>query len=396
MINELELFFNLLITVLITLYFTKIVIYKIIILTTRKMLNNNTKEYSNHKFTVDVIVPIHNEEHVITKTLNSLLESSYPIHILLVDDGSTDNTVKVLTPYLKKYNNIKLLTQKNAGKSTALNKAIANSQNEILVCIDADTIIPPNTIGHLVKHFSNNKVAAVSGNLRVINLTNWLTIIQDIEYISISNYEREIFEKINGIVILPGAIGAFRRSVMVELGGYSTNHITEDLDIVVRLKEKQFIILNSKESEGYTEAPQTLNMYLRQRVRWRIGIIQVTFNYLMKKVGNWYFYVITIPYMLVFRILLPFITPLIDYYILYAILHGFSPLNIKLYACYILIDSAICMQILYKKRYTKYVMAVPLQRFCLRQLGLLVNADMIYRLLRGELFKWRRCERYGT
>lgn len=382
---------------LIALYGAKIILYVVLRCTTKHTAVVNLSCAETFQPSVEVLVPMYNEEKVIKKTLEALLQSTYPLQIRLVDDGSTDNTVDVVTPYLEIYSHIQLIRQRNAGKSIALNRAIATSQSDIVVCMDADTLIAPDTVNCLIKRFQGSEVAAVSGNLRASNLSNWLAVNQDIEYICISNYEREIFERINGIVILPGAIGAFRRSVLVELGGYDRNCLTEDIDMALRIKEKGYMIRDAQEAIGYTEVPQTLTMYLRQRVRWRMGILQVTFRYLRSHVNNGRFYAMVIPYMLLFRISLPFLTPWIDYYMLYALFqHGITSRYILLYFCFILLDSFICIYILLKKRQIKYACMAPFQRFGLRQLGLLVNADMLYRLCKGELFEWRRCERYGN
>lgn len=382
---------------LIALYGAKIILYVVLRCTTKHTSAANLPCAETFRPSVEVFVPMYNEEKVIKKTLEALLRSTYPVQIRLVDDGSTDNTVNIVAPYLEIYNHVHLTRQRNAGKSVALNRAIVTSESDIVVCMDADTLIAPDTVNCLIKRFRGPEVAAVSGNLRASNLSNWLTVNQDIEYICISNYEREIFERINGIVILPGAIGAFRRSVLVELGGYDRNCLTEDIDMALRIKERGYVIRDAKEAIGYTEVPQTLTMYLRQRVRWRMGILQVTFRYLRSRVNNWRLYAAVIPYMLLFRISLPFLTPWIDYYMLYALFQqGITSRYILLYFCFILLDSFICVYILLKKKHIKYACMAPFQRFGLRQLGLLVNADMLYRLCKGELFEWRRCERYGT
>lgn len=394
---SLHLFFQWFILSLVVLYAAKALSYFVFITTKKNPFAGDAAAPGQPLgLSVDVVVPMHNEEQVISRTLEALLRSSYPIHILLVDDGSTDHTVSTVRPYLAAHRHIRLLTQENKGKSIALNHAIAASASDILVCIDADTLVGPDTIRQLIKRFVNEKVAAVSGNLRVANLSNWLTINQDMEYLCISNYEREIFERVNGIIILPGAIGAFRRNRLVEAGGYDPRRMTEDIDVVLKIKEKQHIVLNAEKAVGYTEVPQTLGMYLRQRVRWRTGILQTTFGYLAKNISNPWFYALVIPYMLIFRITLPFITPFADYYILYALFQQADTLPLWLYVGFIGIDSSVCMYILGKKKHPRYALAVPFQRLCLRQLGLLVNADILYRLLKGELFKWRRCERYGT
>lgn len=395
--TPLHLFFQWFILSLVVLYAAKALFYFVFITTKKNPFAGNAAAPDKTvRPSVDVVVPMHNEEQVIGRTLDALLRSSYPIHILLVDDGSTDHTVSAVRPYLAAHRHIRLLTQENRGKSVALNNAIAASTSDILVCIDADTLVGPDTIRQLTKRFVNEKVAAVSGNLRVANLSNWLTFNQDMEYICISNYEREIFERVNGIIILPGAIGAFRKDRLAEAGGYNPRRITEDIDVVLKIKEKHHIVLNAEQAVGYTEVPQTLGMYLRQRVRWRTGILQTIFGYLAKDISNSWFYALVIPYMLIFRITLPFITPFADYYILYALFQQADTLPLWLYVGFIGIDSSVCMYILGKKKQPHYALAVPFQRLCLRQLGLLVNADILYKLLKGELFKWRRCERYGT
>ncbi len=160
---------------------------------------------------VTVLIPAYCEETVIAKSVTSVLQSTCPIEqVIVIDDGSTDDTARVVSDNFGSDPRVRLVRQNNGGKADALNHGIRLIETPVFVAIDADTIISPDAIGLLVRHFNDDRVGAVAGNVKVGNRRNLLTRIQAIEYITAQNLDRRAFEVLNGIMVVPGSIGAWR------------------------------------------------------------------------------------------------------------------------------------------------------------------------------------------
>jgi len=223
---------------------------------------------------VSVIIPAYNEEKVIANTIEALLETKYPKkEIIFVDDGSKDSTLRIATRYKDR---IKVLHKENGGKATALNYGIQYSTGEIIVIVDADTIIGRQSLKEIVKGFEvNEHVAAVAGNIKVRNATNWITKCQALEYITGIQIIRRAFDVFGSITIVPGALGAFKKSYLVEAGAYGKDTIVEDFDQTIKLLKAGLITQGSSKATAYTEAPNTLRDFIAQRKRWYRGNMQV-------------------------------------------------------------------------------------------------------------------------
>lgn len=229
---------------------------------------------------VSVIVPAYNEELNAIRTVKSLLASIYPaLEIVFVDDGSRDQTYNRVNQYFANTSRVKVLTKANGGKASALNLGLSHAKGEVVVCIDADTQLLPDAITRLVAPFSDTAIGAVAGNVRVGNVHNWLTRFQSIEYTTSQNFDRRAYEELNCITVVPGAIGAFRRAGILAVGGFTTDTLAEDCDLTVRLLRAGYLINTCNEAIAVTEAPDTLPMLLKQRVRWCYGIMQVIWKH---------------------------------------------------------------------------------------------------------------------
>ncbi|WP_238527595.1 glycosyltransferase family 2 protein, partial [Candidatus Nitrosarchaeum limnium] len=224
--------------------------------------------------TVSVIIPAYNEEKVIAHTIEALIETKYPKkEIIFVDDGSTDKTLDIAMQYKDK---IKVLHKENGGKASALNYGLVYSKGEIIVIVDADTIIGRNSLKEMMKGFQiNEHVAAVAGNIKVRNRVNAITKCQALEYITGIQIVRRAFDIFGSITIVPGALGAFRKSFLTEAGAYGKDTIVEDFDQTIKLLKAGLITQGSTKATAYTEAPNTLHDFISQRKRWYRGNIQV-------------------------------------------------------------------------------------------------------------------------
>ena len=239
---------------------------------------------------VTVIVPAYNEEKTIGKTIESLLRLSYADkEIIIVDDGSADRTLEVARSYAKG-NSLKVVTKPNGGKWDALNVGIKAAKGEIIVCIDADTLLDQNAIQHLIKHFKDPKIGAVAGNVKVGNRRGILTKLQALEYVVGINLHRRSEAHLQNVTVVPGPIGAFRASVLTEIGLFEGDTFAEDADITFRILKAGYKTVFEAQAFGYTEAPKSMTSLAKQRYRWYRGTLQVlskhkdmTFN---KKYGR--------------------------------------------------------------------------------------------------------------
>jgi hypothetical protein len=223
---------------------------------------------------ISVIIPAYNEEKVIANTIEGLLETKYPKkEIIFVDDGSKDKTLEIASQYKDK---IKILHKENGGRATAINYGVLYSTGEIIVIVDADTIIGRHSLKEIVKGFElNEHVAAVAGNIKVRNRTNWITKCQALEYITGIQIVRRAFDVFGSITIVPGALGAFKKSYLKEAGAYGKETIVEDFDQTIKLLKAGLITQGSTKATAYTEAPNTIRDFVAQRKRWYRGNIQV-------------------------------------------------------------------------------------------------------------------------
>ena len=223
---------------------------------------------------ISIIIPAYNEEKVIANTIEGLLETKYPKkEIIFVDDGSLDKTLDIAMQYKDK---IKILHKENGGKASALNYGIVYATGEIIVIVDADTIIGRHSLKEIVKGFEvNEHVAAVAGNIKVRNRINWITKCQALEYITGIQIVRRAFDVFGSITIVPGALGAFKKSYITEAGAYGKETIVEDFDQTIKLLKAGLITQGSSKATAYTEAPNTLHDFVAQRKRWYRGNIQV-------------------------------------------------------------------------------------------------------------------------
>lgn len=236
----------------------------------RENIKDDVKLYPK----VSVIIPAFNEEKVIKNTIEALLETKYPKkEIIFVDDGSTDKTLNIATQFREQ---IRVLHKENGGKASALNYALVYATGEIVVIVDADTIIGRNSLREIVKGFEiDEHVAAVAGNIKVRNRMNWITKCQALEYITGIQIVRRAFDVFGSITIVPGALGAFKKSLLTEAGAYSKETIVEDFDQTIKLLKAGLITQGSSKATAYTEAPNTLKDFCAQRKRWYRGNIQV-------------------------------------------------------------------------------------------------------------------------
>lgn len=224
---------------------------------------------------VSVVVPAYNEAAVLEGSVRSVLASRYKnLDVVIVDDGSSDDTYRVARKLASRSRRVKALHQRNRGKAAALNKGIRNSKGEIVICIDADTIFTASTVWRLVRHFHDPKVGAVAGYVRAGNVRNWLTRWQAMEFIIGITLERSAQSYMNAVMVVPGACGAWRREALAKAGNFSARTLAEDCDVALSVRRDGYIIKQDSTAVSYTECPLTLGDLAKQRFRWIFGNIQ--------------------------------------------------------------------------------------------------------------------------
>lgn len=238
------------------------------------------KRCKNYLPSVSVIIPAWNEEVGIIKTIESVINTNYPnLEIIVANDGSTDATHTMITNFIKNYeseNNeiggakIKYLNLENGGKAKAMNRALLGVSNEIIVTIDADSVMDKNAIKNMVKHFFDPRVASVAGNVAIGNKANFIGLAQQLEYLY-GFYFKRADSLFNAVYIVGGAAAAYRTSVIVKEGGFDEKIITEDIEISTRLQALGYYVRYAPDAVVYTEGPTDFLGLCRQRLRWKFG-----------------------------------------------------------------------------------------------------------------------------
>ncbi|WP_409303456.1 glycosyltransferase [Peribacillus sp. SCS-155] len=360
------------------------------------------KKRMNPDFTpaVSVIIPAYNEEKVIEKTIQSILKSDYSnLEIIVVDDGSTDDTAKAVREAINKFevNKVRLIVKQNGGKSSALNAGVHQSNGEIIIILDADTSIASNAISLLVNHFDNEKVAAVSGNVRIGNIRNLLTLWQHVEYVLGANLEKRSFHELNCITVVPGAIGAWKKSAIIGAGYFEDDTLAEDTDMTLKILREGHSIAFEPNAYAYTEAPEDLGSFIKQRFRWSYGILQclwkhkrAMFNPKQKALGF-----IGLPNMLS-QYFLQALSPVADIFFIVG-LFGDTPKILTFYLVFLLVDVlAAFYAFRLEKVNAKPLLLLFVQRFIYRLLLTYTIVKSITFAIRGVLIGWNKLKRSGN
>jgi len=347
---------------------------------------------------ISILVPAHNEKLGIESAIRSLAGSRYAgeLEVIVVDDGSTDGTAEIVER--AGLERVRLLRQANAGKAAALNRALAASRHDIIVTVDADTVFEPDTLAALVQRFADPRVGAVSGNTKVGNRHGLIGRWQHIEYVMGFNLDRRMYEVLGSTPTVPGAIGAFRRRALADIGGVSGATLAEDTDVTLDIGRAGWLVVYESRARAWTEAPSSVRAFYRQRSRWAYGTIQSMWKhrralFSSEEGGPGARAVLAIA---VFQVLLPLTAPLIDLFAIYSIVF-LDPMPIlAFWGAFNLFQLVLAVAAFrFDGESMRPLWALPLQQFLHRQISYLVVYDSLVSALLGSRLTWQRSERTG-
>ncbi len=275
---------------------------------------------------ISVVMAAYNEEKVIAETLRTLLATEYKgeIEVVVVDDGSQDQTAAEVERVAASEPRIRLLRQENYGKARALQRGLAAARNGIVVFIDADTQCQRDTLPRLLEPFADARIGAVSGHAKVGNLRTFIARCQALEYTCGFNLDRRAYNRWNCVTVVPGAISAIRKDAINEAGGLSLQTLAEDTDLTLSLHRNRQRIVYVPDAIAWTEAPETVRTLARQRSRWAYGTLQCLWKH-RDMVFNWNYRALgwfSLPSVWFFQIILVAVTPMVDLFLIASLPFG--------------------------------------------------------------------------
>jgi cellulose synthase/poly-beta-1,6-N-acetylglucosamine synthase-like glycosyltransferase len=263
-------------------FFISLYIIVFWLLTFMEYIDKKPKKIKNLPL-VTIAIPAWNEEKTIEKTINSVIDLEYPknlIEIIVINDGSKDNTSKIVMDIIKHNRNvdIRLINQNNAGKGAALNKALKESKGGIFVVLDADSFVDKESLINMIHTFSSNDVAVVLPLMKLNNPKSWIQKLQWVEYV-INFFYKSLNSVLNCVHVAPGPFSAYRKKILIELGGFDEKNLTEDLEITLRIQKANYRVVQLTNAIVYTNAPSSLMSFYKQRNRWYKGTMFNLFSY---------------------------------------------------------------------------------------------------------------------
>lgn len=363
---------------------------------------------------VSVIIPAFNEAKVIEASVRRVLDSQdVLLEVIVVDDGSTDATSAIVAQAFAGDDRVRLLTLANGGKAVALNHALKLTNAPIVIALDADTQFEPLTIARLARWFADPSVGAVAGNAMVGNRVNLVTRWQAVEYVTAQNLERRALARFGAITVVPGAVGAWRRSALTAVGGYPVDTLAEDQDLTIAVQRAGWTVAYDTEAVAWTEAPESFSALAKQRFRWAYGTLQCLWKHRdllrsRKPAGlAW----VGLPQAWLFQIGFALVSPIIDLALLISAAdtavrihqHGWAQtqsdvLRMAAYWIAFTMIDIMCGAVAYRlepreRRYPALLLVA--QRFVYRQIMYGVVIRAVSTAILGPWVGWGKLERSG-
>ena len=364
---------------------------------------------------VSVLIPAYNEEQVIERSVSQVLASeNVRVEVIVIDDGSKDRTSEVVERAFGNDERVHLIKLENGGKARALNHGLAMAKSDIVVALDADTQFEPGTIARLSRWFADDeRLAAVAGNAKVGNRINIVTKWQALEYVTAQNLERRALAQLGAMTVVPGAVGAWRKQAILEVGGYPPETLAEDQDLTIAVQRADWHVTFDQSAIAWTEAPQSFRQLARQRFRWAFGTIQCVWKHKRVMADGWPrgLAFVGLPQTIIFQLLFAMVSPIIDLALVLNIFwtvtsireHGYTAMKGDLqhvalfwllFAAIDLTAGLIAMALERRENWRLMVWLVP-QRFGYRQVMYYVVIKAVVQALRGPRVGWSSIQRSG-
>ena len=362
---------------------------------------------------VTVVIAAYNEAAVIRKTLSSLRHSRYRnFEVLVVDDGSTDGTADVVREVALEWagqgggqggqwapGGLRVVSQSNGGKPAALNRALAEVRSDVVVTFDADTVVLPDTVGTLVRHFADPRVGAVAGVVKVGNRRGVLTRWQSLEYLTAIGLDRSAQSLLGAIMIVPGACAAWRRAAVLEVGGFDKRTLAEDCDLTLSLQRARWRVTQELDAVAYTEVPQSTRSLVRQRFRWTFGSLQAICKQrrMLLRPRHGVLGLVVMPYALL-SIAVPLLFMPVAYgLVVQSVLAGDMRrvlLYLGLLTAFHLLVATVAV-VMMRERWW-HLLVVPIYRLIYEPLRTYLLYATALAVLRGRMVGWNKLHRTGT
>ncbi|MGC6328334.1 polysaccharide deacetylase family protein [Rhizorhabdus sp. FW153] len=364
---------------------------------------------------VSVLIPAYNEDKVIEASVRRVLGSQGPrIEVIVIDDGSTDRTGRIVADAFGLDPRVTLLSLPNGGKARALNEGLRLAKGEVVIALDADTQFEADTIARLTRWFADPSIGAVAGNAKIGNRVNLVTRWQALEYVTAQNLERRALAALGAVTVVPGAVGAWRRAALDEVGGYPHDTLAEDQDLTIAIRRAGWNVACDADAIAWTEAPDSFRALFRQRYRWAFGTLQCLWKhrgiFLTGRPRG--LALVGLPQAWLFQIGLGLVSPLIDLALIVSIAdtlfrtanHGFAMMEQDLrtmfafWLAFAAIDAS-CAWVAYRLdgREGRFpLLRLLAQRFGYRQLLYAVVLKAVMSALRGPRVAWGKLDRSGV
>jgi cellulose synthase/poly-beta-1,6-N-acetylglucosamine synthase-like glycosyltransferase len=364
---------------------------------------------------VSVLIPAFNEERVIERSVRHVLASTnIELEVIVIDDGSKDRTSKIVQREFGKEKRVRLLTLENGGKARALNHGLALAKSDIVIALDADTQFEPDTIARLARWLAaDQELAAVAGNAKVGNRINVVTKWQALEYITAQNLERRALGRLGAMTVVPGAVGAWRKQAILDVGGFPPDTLAEDQDLTIAVQRRGLRVMYDQSAIAWTEAPQSFRQLARQRFRWAYGTIQCVWKHrrIMAEGRPRGLAFIGLPQTILFQLLFALVSPVIDLALIVSVIetvtsiheHGYTAVagDLQRIALFWLLFAAIDLTAgliafaLERAENWRLVFWLLPQRFGYRQVMYYVVIKALIQAVRGPLVGWSSVQRSG-
>lgn len=347
---------------------------------------------------VSVVVPAYNEKEGIAAAVRSLATSNYPmVEVIVVDDGSTDNTAEIAEGL--GFANVRVVRVPNGGKPAALNIGTAWARADVIVMVDGDTIFEPDSVYELVQPFADPRVGGVAGNVKVGNRQSIVARWQHIEYVIGFNLDRRMYDILQCMPTIPGAIGAFRREALNDVGGVSHETLAEDTDLTIAMGRAGWRVVYEEKARAWTEAPSTIQQLWKQRYRWSYGTMQAIWKHrhaVVERGPSGRFGRFGLVFLGLFQIALPLFAPLIDVFALYGLVAYDAALSAGAWVGMLALQFFLAVfAFKLDKEKLGALWSLPAQQFVYRQLMYAVMIQSVVTAVTGARLRWHKLHRTG-